>query len=706
MNPSVQQKWVYATLGLFSVAALVALAPSIFRTQGMMPHGFCITWQPDLIALHAVSDVLIGLAYLTIPVTLLYFVRRRADLPFRGIFLLFGLFIVSCGMTHFIEVLTLWQPYYWLSGAVKAITAIASIATAIVLITLIKPALALPSPSQLRVATANLEAEVSQRRRVEAELRLSQTQLENRVAERTRELEAARMETEEARSLLDTFFEQTPVGLGMWDHQLRFLRVNRQLAEINGIPAAAHAGKRIDALLPQVGPDVVPLMNRVLETGLPLVGVEVSGYTPQRPDQLRTWRTNFFPIWLKDGLDAIGATCEDVTATKVIEKERNELLAAERAAREAAERANRLKDQFLAVVSHELRNPVNAIVGWVNVVRDGKPTGEQLGDALERIERNALTQARLVDDLLDVSRIMTGNLNLIRRTVDVGTVVLAAVDALRPNADAKGITVSIAEPGERQFCEGDSDRLQQVVSNLVGNAIKFTPQSGRVAIRMTTLGSEIVIEVSDNGPGIDPQFLPHVFEPFRQADGTSTRRHQGLGLGLSIARDLVLLHGGRVEAGNVDTGGAIFRVYLPSTTGADVDAPAAGDRVGGRLDSVRILIVEDNLDTLEMLTRILKIAGAVVHPCSNVADAMAVALKHDIDIVVTDIGMPDEDGYVLLQRLRSLKGQIPAIAVTAFATAVDRARSTEAGFQRHFSKPFKPDELIQAIRALASNSSR
>jgi signal transduction histidine kinase len=420
---------------------------------------------------------------------------------------------------------------------------------------------------------------------------------------------------------------------------------------------------------------------------------------------LRTWRVTFFPIQSGGEIRALGATCEDVTVTKHLEAERDRLLDAERAARADAERANGLKDQFLAVVSHELRNPLNAIVGWTQLATQGSLPQDKLADALKRIERNAMAQARLIDDLLDVSRIMTGNLSLVNQPTGLRGPIGATVEALRPEALRKHIALDVDLGSDDIIVDGDSDRLQQVAMNLIGNALKFTPEGGHVEVALRIADGEAQFIVSDTGPGIDPAFLPELFQPFRRADASASRRHQGLGLGLAIARNLVELHGGRIDVANRPDGGAVFRVALPLAEAPAVDATLQPRDAAGDLAGMEVLLVEDNRDTLDMLQQALEGVGAVVEAHDNAVDGLAAAQRRHFDVLVTDIGMPDHDGFWLLEQVRGRQPTIKALAVTAFASAEDRARSLAAGFQRHLAKPMHTEQLIAALRGLVSRPS-
>lgn len=384
-----------------------------------------------------------------------------------------------------------------------------------------------------------------------------------------------------------------------------------------------------------------------------------------------------------------------------------------------AENANRMKDEFLATVSHELRTPLNAIIGWSHMVRSNRLDKATIERAIETIERNAKAQAQLIEDILDVSRVITGKLCLNITQVDISSVINAAIDSVLPAAESKGIKIGVAQDSSARHITGDANRLQQVIWNLLSNAIKFTPKGGRVEVRLEREDSEVKICVNDTGQGIHAEFLPFIFDPFRQADSTSTRKHGGLGLGLSIVRHLVELHGGSVQAESPGEGcGATFTISLPFTS---IEQMKKQRRSTGRLlsnediranlkplpslEGIQVLLVDDDKDTLQMLTVMLTEYGAEVQTASSVAEALETLEWYYPNVLVSDLAMPDEDGYSLINKVRMLDerngGDIPAIALTAYARVEDRAHALSAGFNMFVPKPVKPNELITVIANLA-----
>jgi signal transduction histidine kinase len=423
--------------------------------------------------------------------------------------------------------------------------------------------------------------------------------------------------------------------------------------------------------------------------------------------------------------ERVAARTQEIEATadrlrQSEERLRVALLHAEQA-RAEAERANGLKDQFLAVLSHELRSPLSAIMGWVDVLRASGPDPATLKKAVDTISRNAQLQTRIISDILDVSSIVAGTLRLELETVDVHKPIAAALDTLRPAAQAKQVAIEIDDcAGDDAKVVGDPVRLQQVVWNVCSNSVQFAPVGGRLSVRIEASPRDVTIRVQDDGPGISPEFLPHVFDRFRQQDSTSKRLHGGLGLGLAIVKHLVDLHGGAVEVSNRrDRSGAVATIVLPKKSAAPATAsiapppqdPPAEDAepnwldAAPRLDGIHVLVVDDAQDTLEVLAEILRRCGAQISVAACVADAFRELEAAPPHVIVTDIEMPGEDGYGLLRKLRALPaergGAIPVAALTAYAGEQDRVNALAAGFAMHIAKPARPLELVRSVAALA-----
>lgn len=548
--------------GGFAASMIAILAPQAFTeaftASAYLPHGHCYLWQSRLLAIHGVSDALIGLAYLVISLTLGYLVYQARDhIPFQWMIVAFGVFIIACGITHFIEVVTLWTPVYWLAGDVKMITAVASVGTA----------LALP-----------------------------------------------------------------------------------------------------------------PLVPRILEL----------------------------------------VRAQDVAERRTLElKESSALLAREQAARTRAEEADHAKDQFLAMISHELRNPLSPILAWARMLKTGTLEPEKQAAAINAIERNATAQAQLIEDLLDVSRIVSGKLRLNVQPIELDKVIEAALDTLRPSADAKHIRLQLVLDPRTGMVLGDADRLQQVVWNLLSNAIKFTPKGGRVQIALARVNSHGEFSVSDTGYGIEQDAIPHVFERFWQKDAGTERQQKGLGLGLAIVRHIVEAHGGEVCAHSDGHGkGSRFTVNLPLMVTTehtkDLDRRHPVSSVGPafvtppRLVGLAVLVVDDEPDTNEMLHTLLTSYGAEVRVAASTKQALDILDRWRPDVIVSDIGMPDGDGYSLIRQLRERTpargADTPAIALTAYAATSDRVKIFTAGFQMHLTKPIDPTELVAVVGSVAQSA--
>jgi signal transduction histidine kinase/CheY-like chemotaxis protein len=391
--------------------------------------------------------------------------------------------------------------------------------------------------------------------------------------------------------------------------------------------------------------------------------------------------------------------------------ELRDLLKALADAREEAETANRLKDEFLATLSHELRTPLNAILGWTTMLKEGNVEPKHMMRALDTIQRNATAQVQIVNDLLDVSRIVRGNVQLSPKLMPVGPLVSLAVESITPTADAKGVGITVSVPSDPLLVWGDHDRLQQVLWNLLSNAVKFTAAGGRIAVLVDGDAANVHIRVSDTGSGISPAFLPYVFERFRQADGSSTRAHGGLGLGLAIVRHLVELHGGRLTAESEGEGkGATFTVYLPvrqTEQRAAIPFPKVERRTSASrvdLTGVHILIVDDEPDARGLLTAMLASTDARISEAGSAGEALRMFELDRPDILLADIGMPVTDGYSLMRRIRGLADgdnrHVRAVAISAYARREDRQRALTAGFNDHLAKPVQRDELFQILERL------
>jgi len=438
----------------------------------------------------------------------------------------------------------------------------------------------------------------------------------------------------------------------------------------------------------------------------------------------RDVEVTYSPDLAPDGtVNGFGVLVNDVTERKQAERllertaaERQKLLDSERQARGEVERVSGIKDEFLATLSHELRTPLNAILGWAQLLHVGRLDDEERAQGLETIERNARAQTQIIEDLLDMSRIISGKIRLEVQRVDLAAVLNASLDSVRPSAEAKSIRLGkLLDSRVTPIC-GDPARMQQIVWNLLSNAIKFTPRGGNVQVSLERVNSQIEIVVADNGEGIQPDFLPHIFERFRQQDSSTTRRHAGLGLGLSIARQLVELHGGTIRATSAGQGrGATFTVMLPlPAMREEAEPPGSLPASSGNdaicLSGIRVLVVDDEPDARELIRQVLRDHDADVVTAASPQEAMVMLIRERPTVLVSDIGMPDADGYDLMRSIRALSaqdgGETPAVALTAFARSEDRTRAMLAGYQVHISKPFEPRELVATLASLVGRTGR
>ena len=482
-------------------------------------------------------------------------------------------------------------------------------------------------------------------------------------------------------------------------HEWRYTYINDRVAEVVGLPKEDIMGKFIWEVLP----DTVrsQFYTQVHQAVTDQTKVQFEYFCPARN---RWFENRVYPHG-----DGVSILITDITARKQTEAEREQLLALEQVAREEADCANRIKDEFLAVLSHELRSPLNPILGWSRLLQSRRFDSAKMTHALEIIERNAKLQAQLIEDLLDISQILRGKFSLNVGSVDLVTTITAALETVHLAAEGKSIEMqTLLDPSAGQV-RGDPARLQQVVWNLLSNAVKFTPTGGRVQVRLEQVGQDAQIQVTDNGIGITPEFLPYIFEHFRQENSTTTRKFGGLGLGLAICRQLVELHGGTIFAESAGAGqGATLTVKLPLTT-----QPALPPNDGAvdclpSLSGVRILVVDDEADMREFLTFVLEEHGAVVSAVASAHEARKVLQQSQLDLLLCDIGMPEEDGYMLLRSMRSWSpqgGQIPAIALTAYAAEADYNQALRVGFQMHIAKPVEPAILVAKIAQLAERGS-
>jgi PAS domain S-box-containing protein len=502
-----------------------------------------------------------------------------------------------------------------------------------------------------------------------------------------------------------------------WDSHSDSIKFSPRAAEIFGVGDEANLTRSRMRLL--VHPED---RQRAEQTNLKAIVDKIDydiEYRVIRPDGAEVWvATKGRGIYGSDGkLTRMLGVIQDITRRKHIEAEREQLLDAERAAREQAERVSLLKDEFLATLSHELRTPLNAILGWSQMLQSIDHGNAEVAEGLTIIERNTRLQTQLIEDLLDMSRIISGKMRLDVQNVDMHEVIRAAVASIRLSAETKGIRLQVMLDPHAGPVRGDPARLQQCCWNLLSNAVKFTPRNGAIQVILERRDSHVAIRVVDNGQGISPDFLPYLFERFRQADASTTRRHGGLGIGLSVVKQLVEMHGGKVYATSPGLGhGAQFRIDLPLLAVHADESPEQRQHPGSpashgitgdypSLKGITVLAIDDEPDALQLIRRLLENCGATVHLATSACEGLEMVKAFRPDMILSDIGMPDEDGYTFIRNVRKLDakdgGRTPAAALTAFARPQDRTRALRAGFQSHVSKPVEAAELTAVVASLA-----
>ncbi|MEY2482006.1 MAG: hypothetical protein QOK24_534 [Verrucomicrobiota bacterium] len=529
-------------------------------------------------------------------------------------------------------------------------------------------------------------------------------------------LEVRTAELAHSLSMLSATLESTTDGILVTDEHGKIITWNRKFIEIWRVPKEvieAREHRQLYELTGQQFADPKEFSDRInaIYAESPAETFEVletaDGRVFERNSKIqRVEERNVGRVW----------SFREITERKRAETERELLLVSEREARERAEMETRMKDEFLATLSHELRTPLNAILGWANIVRTAENPAE-IAEGLEVIERNARSQAQIIEDLLDMSRIISGKVRLDVQRVDLLPVITTAIESVKPMAAGKEIRLtSVLDPLAGPI-SGDPARLQQILWNLLTNALKFTPKGGRVHVVLERVDSHLEISVNDSGRGIAPDFLPHVFDRFRQADASSTREQRGLGLGLSIVKNLAELHGGSVSARSPGPNkGSSFTIMLPVATAVSNDEvrrhprAGSGETVREKLDlqDVRVLAVDDEADARLLIKRILSACGAQVETADSGAAAIPILRRTKPHVLIMDIGMPNEDGYTVMRKMRELAGDeggnVAAIALTAFARSEDRRRAVLSGFQMHMAKPVEAPELIAMVASLAGRT--
>jgi signal transduction histidine kinase len=530
------------------------------------------------------------------------------------------------------------------------------------------------------------------------------------------ELRRVRREAEEALrgrgEQFETLIDRAPIGIFLVDEDFRIVHVNPvalpRFQEFAGDVGGRDFEEVVHLLREKEEADrVVEVFRSTLATGESFVTTEDVRHTPGREEvDWFEWRIDRIRLPGKPGRFGLVCYFRDVTAEVHGRREREFLLESERAARTEADRAVHLKDEFLAILSHELRSPLNAIAGWTYLLKSGANDPERVLQSAQVIERNTKIQTQLISDLLDMSRIASGKMRLSIALVLPQTIVEAAVQSMRPDAEAKGVALETWLGPVRGQCLWDQSRIGQVLANLLSNAVKFTAKGGIVTVRLRQLNAHVEIVVKDTGAGIEPAFLPHLFDRFRQGDPTTTREHGGLGLGLALVKQLVELHGGSVAASSEGKGrGAMFTVMLPLVPESWMrETAVAGPGSTGLetydLHGLRVLVTDDDPDVVEMVKRVLEERGAVVLPARSAAEALEKLASDPVDVILSDIGMPVRDGYDMLREVRERGLETPAIAMTAFVRAEDQEKAFASGYQVHLAKPLNPSRMIATVASL------
>lgn len=652
--------------------------------QGFMPHGHCYLWSPGMVWTQVSANSLIGVAYAAIASTLAVLVRRIQNIPFAWVYWAFGTFILSCGLTHFFDVVTVWHPIYWVDAGVRVVTATASVATALLLVPIVPKAVAFAESARLSNERGQ-QLEAAHRELEQAHARL---------AEREREAQRRATTSEgQLRSLVETMQQLTWIS----DADGKVLFRNRRWWEYTGFAIDSADDERWGQVHhpDTIGP-VLEHWRSALESKQPY---EVEGRFRRADGEFRWFLVRAAALRDDAGnvLSWMG-TCTDIHDQKLLHEE--------------ALQTAKMKDEFLATVSHELRTPLNAILGWSRMLNAGSIAPERQEKALASIERNAVAQARLVDDLLDLSRIISGKMRIEAGLTNPADAVEAALDAVRPAAQAKALELDLDVDRNAGWVMADPGRIQQIIWNLVGNAVKFTPRLGRVTVRVRRVDEQIQVVVSDTGVGIKREFLSRLFQKFTQEDGSIRRNHGGLGLGLAITKQLVELHGGEVRAESAgERQGSTFIVTLPladptlasSKRRAPVSRKLFSQADQPELVGLRLLLVEDDVDSREVVSAILSDSGVDVTSALDAEQALEVLTTKPIDVIISDVGLPGLDGYSFMKAVRAIPSlnKTPAAALTAYAHPEDRSRALEAGFQMHLRKPFDQAELFSVITHLA-----
>jgi PAS domain S-box-containing protein len=689
-----------------------------FDTSDFVPRRICGNWSKELIWVHNIADLAIFGAYVCIPLILAFFILKKKNIPFSRVVWLFSFFIIGCGTTHLMGHIVFQYPVYRVDAAIKVFTAIVSWVTVIALIPTIPKVMAMKSPTEL-------EEEIKRRQTVEDELRQTQENLERTVAERTKELRETNIllrEQMEARqkisdelskqvqdlvelqkatvqtcAILDSMMQTAPVGMGFFDNQCRFMRVNDYLARLNNKPPKEHIGKTLVEILGNPLAEQEPSLRQVLETATPIANEESVGYRPGHTGE-RTWLTSYYPVFTPDHkMLGVGVVVEDITQRKRVEVELRQRVM------ELAQ-ADRQKTEFLAMLAHELRNPLSPILNSVYTLQSTATPERlaQVNETYELIMRQVKHMSRLLDDLLDVARLNKGKINLRKEPVDINEIILRCVELNRPSAETRHHEVVKNLSSQPLIVNGDQTRLEQIISNLLTNAIKYTEPNGRIEIRSSFVDNWVVVSVKDNGIGIAPHLMPKLFELFAQASRSLDRAQGGLGIGLALSQDLARMHGGEIQARSDGLGqGSEFVVRLPLLQVKSMKNAQRHHAVKA-IKPLRTLIVDDNHDAADSLAILLREKGFDTQQVYDGATALKKVNVYAPEVILLDIGLLGLDGYTCCELLREAGYQGYIVAITGYGTEDDKRRASQSGFNCHMTKPVDPEELALLLNQCAN----
>jgi PAS domain S-box-containing protein len=658
-----------------------------FDTADFPPRWYCGNWSEFLGWLHIVSDFATFGAYFAIPIVLIYFARKRDDFPFTKLFWLFGSFIFACGTVHLIEAVIFWSPIYRISGMLKFITAVVSWTTVIALVRCAPDILRLPT---LAMTNERLRLEIEQRKAIEAELIAAKDDLFNQKRE------------------LELIYESAPVGMSLIGPDLRYIRINNQLAEINGLPQDEHVGKHLRDVLPELSDEVEAMYREVFETGDAKLHFEITGRTPSTRQQ-RTWLASFYPLFTENhSVSSVSSIVQDITDRKRIEKRLKNSEA-------VALAANQSKSEFLANMSHEIRTPMAAILGYADVLL-GHLKDPDNRNCVLIMKRNGEHLLSLINDILDLSRIEAGKLDLELEKCPLPQLVGDIESLMQVRAEEKKVRFAVEFEGlVPRIIQTDPTRLRQVLINLIGNAIKFTDEGEvRLRIKFVEEANPPMIEfaIVDTGIGISEEQQKRLFQPFSQADTSVTRKYGGSGLGLVISQRLVEMLSGEMDLQSKFGEGSTFIVRIPmqSIDGIELVEPDLVIRnlapeeflaAAPRLDC-RVLVVDDRRDVRHISQHFLEKAGASVSTAEDGQQGIDAAVRArashwPFDLIVMDMQMPNVDGLQAVAALRSAGIEWPIIALTADAMKGDRDKCLNGGCDDYLSKPIDQAKLIRMV---------